>query len=110
MEIYTLWQTASTYGCELSILPKMADEAAIYSQSDLEDTRQPLVLSVSITLLILTTVAIILRHISRRIAKIPWRSDDIFVALGWIFFSGLAALAIGTYTLPLSLHSFAHLD
>ncbi|KAL2819222.1 hypothetical protein BJX63DRAFT_31785 [Aspergillus granulosus] len=49
-----------------------------------DETRQSLLLSVSILFIILSTIATALRYISRRIGNLGWHREDVLILLGWL--------------------------
>ncbi|EAW07822.1 uncharacterized protein ACLA_025390 [Aspergillus clavatus NRRL 1] len=74
----------------------MADHNIVqYSPAYLAEDRRPALLSVAVAFLVLGTVAVILRFVSRRIGRVGWHHDDIFIVAGWIFYVAFIAVAIG---------------
>ncbi|KAH2970783.1 hypothetical protein KXW00_000009 [Aspergillus fumigatus] len=74
----------------------MADQDGTqYSAAYLAEDRQPTLLSVAITFLVLSTSAVILRFVSRRIGRVGFQHDDIYIILGWLFYVALISVAIG---------------
>ncbi|KAF7117557.1 hypothetical protein CNMCM5793_006609 [Aspergillus hiratsukae] len=74
----------------------MADQDGTqYSPAYLAEDRRPALLSVAITFLVLSTSAVILRFVSRRIGRVGWHHDDIYIILGWIFYVALISVAMG---------------
>lgn len=87
----------------------MADQDGTqYSAAYLAEDRQPTLLSVAITFLVLSTSAVILRFVSRRIGRVGFQHDDIYIILGWLFYVALISVAIGTS--PASLSEECSLD
>ncbi|KAL4925822.1 uncharacterized protein BDV17DRAFT_294091 [Aspergillus undulatus] len=66
----------------------MATEAPTYPQP-YPETRQPLVLSTYIVFTALSSAAVILRFVSRRIGSVAWQRDDIPILLGWLYTADL---------------------
>ncbi|KAF4156289.1 hypothetical protein CNMCM6936_007407 [Aspergillus lentulus] len=74
----------------------MADQDGTqHSVAYLAEDRRPALLSVAITFLVLSTSAVILRFVSRRIGRVGFQHDDIYIILGWIFYVALISVAIG---------------
>jgi hypothetical protein len=89
----------------------MADQDGTqYSAAYLAEDRRPALLSVAITFLVLSTSAVILRFVSRRIGRVGFQHDDIYIILGWIFYVALISVAIGTSPSSPSLSTEHSLD
>ncbi|RAL07151.1 uncharacterized protein BO97DRAFT_326969, partial [Aspergillus homomorphus CBS 101889] len=69
------------------------------------ETRQPLLYAVFSSFLVLSTLAVILRFISRSIARVGQHRDDIFIVIGWALYMAFIGVAIGDVkTSGLGLH------
>ncbi|KAL2827120.1 hypothetical protein BJY01DRAFT_255788 [Aspergillus pseudoustus] len=72
----------------------MAELAPVYSQEYLTESRQPLLLSVVILFIVVSTIAVLLRLASRKVGHIKWQLDDTLVILGWLTFNAFMGLTI----------------
>ncbi|KAL3459190.1 hypothetical protein BJX64DRAFT_291443 [Aspergillus heterothallicus] len=84
----------------------------VYSEEYLAESRQPLLQSVVILFIVISTVTVILRLASRKVGHVRWQLDDTLVILGWFTFNVFMGLTIGT-SLTLPPHSYvrvAHLS
>ncbi|KAJ5690741.1 hypothetical protein N7462_005133 [Penicillium macrosclerotiorum] len=73
----------------------MADETTSYSQAYLNESRQPMLISIAILFMAASTTIVILRFVSRRIGEVGLHREDIFILLGWAFYMAFIGVAIG---------------
>ena len=68
---------------------------ALDSTAYLEQTRQPKLYAILITFTVLSTLAVILRFISRSIGSVGFRRDDVLILVGWAIFMCFIGIGIG---------------
>ncbi|KAE8373315.1 hypothetical protein BDV26DRAFT_301162 [Aspergillus bertholletiae] len=73
----------------------MANTTVEYSDAYLAETRQPMILTVTVIFVALTTIALILRFISHRIGNVRGHLDDVFIVVGWLFYLAFVGITIG---------------
>lgn len=66
-----------------------------YSEKYLQGSRQSAVVGVTILYIVLEVIALILRQISKRLARIRLGWDDFLIGLGLILCMGLNACSLG---------------
>ncbi|PYI04434.1 hypothetical protein BO78DRAFT_295877, partial [Aspergillus sclerotiicarbonarius CBS 121057] len=65
------------------------------SSAYLEQTRQPKLYAILITFMVLSTLAVILRFISRSIGGVGFHRDDVLILVGWAIYMSFIGIGIG---------------
>ncbi|KAF7621592.1 hypothetical protein AFLA_011886 [Aspergillus flavus NRRL3357] len=54
------------------------------SSSSYYESKQPILYSITVLFMVLETIAVILRFVSRRIGKVSWSRDDSLIIVSWV--------------------------
>lgn len=66
-----------------------------YSEDYLRQTQQPVIYGICSALIVIETLAVALRFVSKVVGRLRWGVDDLFIALGLLINLAIVTCAIG---------------
>ncbi|KAI9035968.1 uncharacterized protein KD926_002580 [Aspergillus affinis] len=71
-----------------------AKEHEDFTPGSLDESRQPKVYITAGVFIVLSTCAVALRFLARRISRVPWHRDDILILISWVWFMAFVTTTI----------------